>query len=108
MTEGITTDCPYYLAAKGLHPEGIFVWDNYEAARSLNQELTFQDAERFFAEEQIPFGPEQKRTLGLVSEDGVLPTWACSSPTSVRTPLNWQFFRAPARWCSRTGRSFPA
>lgn len=71
MTEGITTDCPYYLAAKGLHPEGIFVWDDYEAARSLNQELTFQEAERFFTEEQIPFGQEQKRTLGLVSEDGV-------------------------------------
>ena len=85
--------CPYYLAAKGLRPEGVFVrqgastvpatgsvilkmiketdGDEYEAARSLNQELTFQDAERFFAEEHIPFGQEQKRTLGLVSEDGV-------------------------------------
>lgn len=48
MTEGMTTDCPYYLAAKGLHPEDVFVWDDYEAARSLNQELTFQDAARFF------------------------------------------------------------
>jgi len=87
------TACPYYLAAKGLRPEGVFVrqgastvpatgsailkmiketdGDEYEAARSLNQELTFQDAERFFAEEHIPFGQEQKRTLGLVSEDGV-------------------------------------
>lgn len=87
------TACPYYLAAKGLRPEGVFVrqgastvpatgsailkmiketdGDDYEAARSLNQELTFQDAERFFAEEQIPLGQEQKRTLGIVSEDGV-------------------------------------
>lgn len=87
------TACPYYLAAKGLRPEGVFVrqgastvpatgsailkmiketdGDDYEAARSLNQELTFQEAERFFAEEHIPFGQEQKRTLGLVSEDGV-------------------------------------
>lgn len=87
------TACPYYLAAKGLRPEGVFVrqgaftvpatWsailkmiketdgDDYEAVRSLNQDLTFQDAERFFAEEHIPFGQEQKRTLGLVSEDGV-------------------------------------
>lgn len=85
--------CPYYLSAKGLRPEGVFVrqgastvpatgsailkmiketdGDDYEAARSLNQELAFQEAERFFAEEQIPFGQEQKRTLGLVSEDGV-------------------------------------
>lgn len=87
------TACPYYLAAKGLRPEGVFIrqgastvpatgsailkmiketdGDDYEAARSLNQDLTFQDAERFFAEEHIPFGQEQKRTLGLVSEDGV-------------------------------------
>ena len=87
------TACPYYLAAKGLRPEGVFVrqgastvpatgsailkmiketdGDDYEAARSLNQDLTFQDAARFFAEEHIPFEQEQKRTLGLVSEDGV-------------------------------------
>lgn len=87
------TACPYYLAAKGLRPEGVFVrqgastvpatgsailkmiketdGDDYEAARSLNQELTFQDAERFFTEEHIPFEQEQKRTLGLVSEDGI-------------------------------------
>ena len=69
------TACPYYLAAKGLRPEGVFVrqgastvpatgsailkmiketdGDDYEAARSLNQELTFQDAECFFTEEHI-------------------------------------------------------
>lgn len=45
--------------------------DGYETFRSLNQELTFQDTERFFAEENIPLGQEQKRTLGLISEDGV-------------------------------------
>ena len=87
------TACPYYLAAKGLRPEGVFVrqgastvpatgsailkmiketdGDDYEAARSLQQELTFQDAERFFAEEHIPLGTEQKRTLGLINADGV-------------------------------------
>ena len=87
------TACPYYLASKGLRPEGVFVrqgastvpatgsailkmiketdGDDYESARSLNQELTFQDTEHFFAEENIPLGQEQKRTLGLISEDGV-------------------------------------
>ena len=87
------TACPYYLASKGLRPEGVFVrqgassvpatgsailkmiketdGDDYERTRSLNQELTFADAERFFAEENVPFGPEQKRTLGLTHEDGV-------------------------------------
>lgn len=45
--------------------------DDYETVRSLNQELTFQDTERFFAEENIPLGQKQKRTLRLISEDGV-------------------------------------
>lgn len=87
------TACPYYLASKGLRPEGVFVrqgassvpatgstilkmiketdGDDYEQTRSLNQDLTFTDAERFFAEENILFGPEQKRTLGFTHEDGV-------------------------------------
>ena len=87
------TACPYYLAAKGLRPEGVFIrqgastvpatgsailkmiketdGDDYEVARSLNQELTFQDAERFFKGENVLLGQEQKRTLGLVSEDGI-------------------------------------
>ncbi len=122
------TACPYYLAAKGLRPEGVFVrqgastvpatgsailkmiketdGDDYEAARSLNQDLTFQDAERFFAEDHIPFEQEQKRTLGLVSEDGVFTNLGRFSLTSVCTPPSWRFFRAPARRCSRIGRSF--
>lgn len=87
------TACPYYLVSKGLRPEGVFVrqgassvpatrsailkmieetdGDDYELARSLNQELTFEDTERFFSEENIPLGPEQKRTLGLINEDDV-------------------------------------
>ena len=87
------TTCPYYLASKGLRPEGVFVrqgastvpatgsailkmiketdGDDYESTRSLNQELTFQDTERFFSEENIPLGQEQRRTLGLINEDGV-------------------------------------
>jgi len=83
---------PYYLAGKGVRPEGVFVrqgastipatesailkmiretsGDSYETARSLIQELTFQSAERAFREEKIRFGAEQKRTLGLIGEDG--------------------------------------
>ena len=144
MTEGITTEfkreytdeikktviaCPYYLAAKGLRPEGGFVrqgastvpvtgsailkmieetdGDDYEAARSLNQELTFQDAEHFFAEEHTPLGQEQMRTLGLVSEDGVFTNLGLllSDQCIVYTPQSWRFSKAPARRFSRIGQS---
>ena len=83
---------PYYLAGKGVRPEGVFIrqgastvpatesailkmiretsGDSYETARSLMQELTFRSAERIFREEKIRFGAKQKRTLGLIGEDG--------------------------------------
>lgn len=82
---------PYYIAGKGIRPEGVYVrqsasnapateaailnmiretaGDNYEKARSLNQQLTFNEAERFFAQKNIPFGEQQKRTLKLIGDD---------------------------------------
>ena len=83
---------PYYLAAKGIRPEGVYVrqgassvpasesailsmiretaGDSYEEARSLVQELTFDEANLVFENKQIPFGEMQKRSLGLIGEDG--------------------------------------
>ena len=97
------TACPYYLAAKGLRPEGVFVrqgastvpatgsailkmiketdGDDYEAARSLNQELTFQDTERFFAEEISPWGRSKSARWGLSVRTEFLPIWGCSLRT---------------------------
>ena len=83
---------PYYLAAKGNRPEGVYVrqgassvpasesailsmiretaGDSYEEARSLLQELTFNEADAVFENKQISFGESQKRSLGLIGEDG--------------------------------------
>jgi len=44
--------------------------DDYETTRSLKQELTFGSAEKAFREDNIRFGEEQKRTLGIIGEDG--------------------------------------
>lgn len=82
---------PYYIAGKGIRPEGVYVrqgasnapatetailnmiretaGDNYEDARSLNQQLTFVEAENYFNQKNIPFGEQQKRTLKLIGED---------------------------------------
>lgn len=86
------TGYPYYLTSKGIRPEGVFVrrgactvpatsaqilkmikeasGDNFETERSLNQNLTFSTAEKFFAEKSVAFGDEQKRSLGIISSDG--------------------------------------
>lgn len=84
---------PYYLAGKGIRPEGVYLrqgassvpasetailnmiketsGDCYEDARSLNQRLTFRKAEDYFACHELPFGESQKRTLGIIGKDGM-------------------------------------
>ncbi|SFW58184.1 RNA-binding domain-containing protein [Selenomonas ruminantium] len=87
------TDCPYYLKGKGIRPEGVYVRRgpvslpaaesqirkmireagdfHYEQERSLEQELTFKATERFLQEAGVPFGEAERRTLRIVSKDGL-------------------------------------
>lgn len=43
----------------------------YDKSRSLNQDLTFTYATRFFEESPVKFEDSNKRTLGLINEDGL-------------------------------------
>lgn len=87
------TNRPYYLAKKGLRPEGVYVrrgtssvpatdtairqmiketdGDSFEEMRSLNQELTFNAADKEFSVRSLPFEQPQKQTLKLLTADGV-------------------------------------
>lgn len=87
------TERPYYIAKKGLRPEGVFVrqgyssvpatntairrmiketdGDYFEEMRSLEQDLTFETAEQEFSERNILFGETQMKTLGITTPDGV-------------------------------------
>jgi ATP-dependent DNA helicase RecG len=89
---------PYYLAGKGIRPEGVFIrqgastvpasettilamiketsGDRYELARSLHQQLTFGHANVAFAKKNVAFGEPQKRTLHLIGEDGTFTNLA--------------------------------
>lgn len=82
---------PYYLRGKGIRPEGVYVrqgastvpatdaailnmiketsGDSYEAARSLNQQLTFHETSEFFKKREVAFSQSQMRTLHLIGED---------------------------------------
>ena len=86
-------DRPYYLAKKGLRPEGVYVrqgtssvpstdtairrmiketdGDSFEDMRSLEQELTFDATQKEFEQRDIPFGETQKKTLKLINADGI-------------------------------------
>ena len=87
------TDRPYYIAKKGMRPEGVYVrqWysavpatdaairqmiketdgDRFEAMRSMNQELTFETTEKEFQLRKVEFGMQQMRTLKLIDQDGL-------------------------------------
>lgn len=87
------TDRPYYIAKKGMRPEGVYVrqgysavpatdaairhmiketdGDRFEAMRSLNQELTFDAVKKEFEHRNIDFGPRQIRTLKMIDQDGL-------------------------------------
>lgn len=83
---------PYHLTDKGLKPAGVFVrhgvssvpatdeairqmlresdGTTFDKMRSINQELTFEYAEKTFQTSQIAFDAVHKRTLGLIDVDG--------------------------------------
>lgn len=87
------TDRPYYIAKKGMRPEGVYVrqgylavpatdaairqmiketdGDRFEAMRSMNQELTFETMEKEFQFRKVEFGTQQMRTLKLIDQDGL-------------------------------------
>lgn len=87
------TDRPYYLAKKGMRPEGVYVrqgyssvpatdtairrmiketdGDRFEAMRCLNQELTFEATQKEFQRRNVEFGPQQMRTLKMIDNDGL-------------------------------------
>lgn len=87
------TERPYYIAKKGLRPEGVYVrqgyssvpatntairhmiketdGDHFEEMRSLEQNLTFERARKEFADRNIKFGQAQMKTLGIMTQDGV-------------------------------------
>lgn len=87
------THKPYYLATKGLRPEGVFVrrgnssvpasdiairqmiketdGDNYEDMRSLNQDLTFEKINIEFKKRNLLFTNVQMKTLGLIDSEGL-------------------------------------
>lgn len=85
-------DRPYYLADKGMRPEGVYVRQGaasymaseaeirtllresrdgaYESGRCLQQDLTFGGTRAFFEKEGLELGDAQMRSLGMVDGDG--------------------------------------
>lgn len=87
------TEKPYYIAKKGLRPEGVYIrqgyssapatnttirrmiketdGDRFEEMRSLEQNLTFKSTAKEFECRSIDFGLQQMQTLKLLNNDGI-------------------------------------
>ena len=92
------TNRPYYLAKKGLRPEGVYIrqgtssvpatdaairrmiketdGDSFEMMRSLEQELTFTDTTKEFTKRNLEFEQPQKQTLKIYNCDGIFTNLA--------------------------------
>lgn len=87
------TERPYYIAKKGLRPEGVYVrqgyssvpatdsairrmiketdGDRFEEMRSLEQGLTFEETKKEFDKRSIDFGLQQMKTLKILNNDEI-------------------------------------
>ena len=87
------TERPYYIAKKGLRREGVYVrqgfssvpatdtairrmiketdGDRFEDMRSVEQDLTFEAANKEFSSRNLPFESAQRKTLGIMSQDEI-------------------------------------
>lgn len=87
------TNKPYYLKSKGMVPEGVYIrFGNtsrpstseiirqmiiestgitFEKNVSINQNLTFNYAERLFKEKGLSFGQIEMKNLGIVTDKGL-------------------------------------
>ena len=83
---------PYHLSEKGLKPSGVFIRHGvssapatdemiremiresdgvtFDTSRCVNQELTFTYADKYFADSNVAFDKNNKRTLKLINPDG--------------------------------------
>lgn len=87
------TNRPYYLAKKGLRPEGVYVrqgtssvpatdtlirqmiketdGDSFEEMRALEQNLTFEATAKEFDLRKVAFGQAQMQTLKILNSDNI-------------------------------------
>lgn len=83
---------PYHLTEKGLKPTGVFIRHGvssvpateemirellresdgvtFDKSRCVNQDLTFEYAAKYFADNHVSFNENNKRTLHLIDADG--------------------------------------
>ena len=119
---------PYYIAEKGLKPSGVYIrqgnssvpaseeyirqmiketdGDSFEKLRSLNQDLTFDYANRIFENTNINFGDIQKKTLGIIGEDGLYTNLGLLLSDQCIHTLKIAVFEGKEKWVFKDRKEF--
>lgn len=122
------TNRPYYLREKGLRAGGVYVrkgsssqpmtdegiremilrtsGKSFEAARSMNQELSFQTMDYEMKRRGIEFGSAQMRTLRLIGEDGLYTNLACLLSEQCQTTTKVALFQGTDKAVFRDRKEF--
>ena len=122
------TDRPYYLAKKGMRPEGVYVrqgyssvpatdtairhmiketgGDRFEVMRSLNQELTFEALRQEFKLRNVDLGTLQMHTLKLIDNDGLYSNLALLLSDQCRQSIKAAVFQEQNQSIFKDRREF--
>lgn len=121
---------PYYLKGKGLKPSGVYVrqgassvpaspeqirrmikesdGDTFEEMRSMEQELTFEAAQRAFDLYGVEWGAEKYRSLGITQKkDGIYTNLALLLSDQCAHTIKIAVFSDDARTVFRDSKEFP-
>jgi len=117
---------PYYLAMKGLRPEGVYVRhgsasvpatdyeilrmvresgpEDFEEMRSIEQDLSFEEAKKVFQKERISFDAQQKQSLGALRMDATYSNLGLLLSDECRHTIKLALFAdtTPMRFVDRT------
>ena len=122
------TDRPYYLAKKGMRPEGVYVrqgyssvpatdtairhmiketdGDRFEVMRSLNQELTFEALRQEFKLRNVDLGTLHMHTLKLIDNDGLYSNLALLLSDQCRQSIKAAIFQGQNQSIFKDRREF--
>ena len=80
--------------------------DHFEEMRSLNQELTFEAAQKEFELRDIEFGSQQMQTLKMIDKEGIYSNLGLLLSDNVFIQLKLPFFREKTRKYLKTEENF--
>lgn len=120
---------PYHLTEKGLKPTGVFIRHGvssvpateemiremlresdgvtFDKSRCINQDLTFEYAAKYFADNHVSFNENNKRTLHLIDADGYYTNAALLLSDQCEHSIKCAVYEGNGKTKFKTRKEFP-